>query len=242
MNAFNEYSDFRSGLDLHTHRTPFSGGSGSLPAAPGYVSWALAWAVLSLALAVVIGLYFVWLRGWPLALLGGLGVVLVVGYTPWINRFPLLCLLAPGVGFGAVIVMGSSIAVGGAVSSASVFAALLMAVLVSALLLANQQPDVDVDARFGRRHIAIVYGSAFARKLLALMWLLPLFILAAGLLNKGLPGVAVFTALPLLLAGYNAVRLLRLPLDSAMPTGLLASNVVVCLVTPLLLAILLRVA
>ncbi|MDH5182207.1 MAG: prenyltransferase, partial [Gammaproteobacteria bacterium] len=34
VNAFNEYFDFKSGLDLHTTRTPFSGGSGSLPANP----------------------------------------------------------------------------------------------------------------------------------------------------------------------------------------------------------------
>ena len=32
VNAFNEASDFRSGIDLETRRTPFSGGSGTLPA------------------------------------------------------------------------------------------------------------------------------------------------------------------------------------------------------------------
>ncbi|MFW2438612.1 MAG: prenyltransferase, partial [Arenicellales bacterium] len=31
VNALNEYSDFRSGLDLTTTRTQFSGGSGALP-------------------------------------------------------------------------------------------------------------------------------------------------------------------------------------------------------------------
>ena len=34
VNAFNEYFDFRSGLDGTTQRTPFSGGSGTLPAHP----------------------------------------------------------------------------------------------------------------------------------------------------------------------------------------------------------------
>ena len=32
VNALNEYLDFTSGLDLTTLRTPFSGGSGTLPA------------------------------------------------------------------------------------------------------------------------------------------------------------------------------------------------------------------
>ena len=32
VNAFNEVSDYRRGIDLETRRTPFSGGSGTLPA------------------------------------------------------------------------------------------------------------------------------------------------------------------------------------------------------------------
>jgi len=31
VNTLNEYYDFKSGLDLETIRTPFSGGSGALP-------------------------------------------------------------------------------------------------------------------------------------------------------------------------------------------------------------------
>ena len=34
VNTFNEYFDFKSGLDANTKRTPFSGGSGRLPETP----------------------------------------------------------------------------------------------------------------------------------------------------------------------------------------------------------------
>ena len=34
VNVFNEYFDFKSGLDSKTERTPFSGGSGTLPSHP----------------------------------------------------------------------------------------------------------------------------------------------------------------------------------------------------------------
>ena len=34
VNTLNEYQDFHSGLDRVTERTPFSGGSGALPAQP----------------------------------------------------------------------------------------------------------------------------------------------------------------------------------------------------------------
>ena len=46
VNTFNEYADFKSGLDSLTRRTPFSGGSGSLPQNP-----ALATAVLYIAIS-----------------------------------------------------------------------------------------------------------------------------------------------------------------------------------------------
>lgn len=41
VNAFNEYLDFRSGLDAMTRRTPFSGGSGVLPLGLAGVALAL---------------------------------------------------------------------------------------------------------------------------------------------------------------------------------------------------------
>ncbi len=114
VNAFNEYVDFRSGLDARTVRTPFSGGSGSLPERPDMAMPALLTAVLTLMLAGATGLYFVWTRGPGLLPLGFLGILLVVVYTPWLTRHPLLCLLAPGLGFGPVMVLGTEFALAGA--------------------------------------------------------------------------------------------------------------------------------
>lgn len=45
VNAFNEYFDFKSGLDHRTHRTPFSGGSGTLPERPELARQALSVAI-----------------------------------------------------------------------------------------------------------------------------------------------------------------------------------------------------
>ena len=60
---------------------------------------------------------FMWLHPDRLPLLlpiGLLGLVLVVSYTPWITRHPLLCLVAPGLGFGPVMVLGTLVALTGA--------------------------------------------------------------------------------------------------------------------------------
>jgi 1,4-dihydroxy-2-naphthoate octaprenyltransferase len=96
VNAFNEYLDFRSGLDLRTQRTPFSGGSGALPAGPSAAPLALAIAVVALAIVATIGLWLVSVRGTARLPLGVAGVVLIVAYTSWITRSPYACLVAPG--------------------------------------------------------------------------------------------------------------------------------------------------
>jgi 1,4-dihydroxy-2-naphthoate octaprenyltransferase len=71
VNMLNEYEDFTSGLDLHTRRTPFSGGSGALPQLPSAARSVLLGALVTLGLVVVIGLYFLSQRGLPMLILGG---------------------------------------------------------------------------------------------------------------------------------------------------------------------------
>ena len=62
VNALNEYADFRSGLDLTTTKTPFSGGTGTLPANPDKAHYALITGVVSVAVTAAIGVYFVVVR------------------------------------------------------------------------------------------------------------------------------------------------------------------------------------
>lgn len=56
VNAFNEASDMKRGIDLMTKRTPFSGGSGTLPsgalAVSGAVGVGIAGSVVGLAVGV----------------------------------------------------------------------------------------------------------------------------------------------------------------------------------------------
>lgn len=150
VNLLNEYDDFRSGLDMITHRTPFSGGSGALPETPSAARRVLLAGLGTLALVVVIGLYFLWLRGLPLLVLGAAGVVLVLTYTRWITRSPLLCLLAPGIGFGPIMVLGSVIAVGARIDTTALLTSLVALLMVSELLLINQIPDAKADREIGR--------------------------------------------------------------------------------------------
>ena len=64
VNALNEASDMRTGIDLHTERTPFSGGSGTLPA--GHLSERTAWIVGygAVAIGAACGVWFLIDVGW----------------------------------------------------------------------------------------------------------------------------------------------------------------------------------
>ncbi|NYS59323.1 prenyltransferase [Vreelandella salicampi] len=206
VNLMNEYDDFRSGLDTLTQRTPFSGGSGALPAQPVATTQVLWSALGSLGIVVCIGLYFVWLRGGALLLLGAGGILLVVGYTRWLTRSPLLCLLAPGLGF-AIIVVGSVLALGGVLTDAVWVVALVVLLLVNELLLINQFPDVEADRQVGRRHLLIVFGKVAGARAAVGLWLVAYLVMGISIWQAVLPALSAIALLPLPAVAWLSVKL-----------------------------------
>ncbi len=239
-NAFNEYFDFASGLDLYTQRTPYSGGSGALPALPKAHKWVLAAAIFALTLTLLIGLYLATQVGPALIAIGALGVLIILIYTRTLNRLPWLCLIAPGFAFGPLVVLGTYLSVSPpqfvTLSSCShvLLIALVPFFLVNNLLLLNQLPDIDADRRAGRRTFPIRYGAV------ASLEMYRAFLLAAG--------AALFVAVLFNLAPkLSLIALICLPLGYGVYRGAiqakfrlpgllphLGRNVVVALLTPFL--------
>ena len=180
VNTLNEYQDFTSGLDLRTQRTPFSGGSGALPQHPEQRYWVLAAALVSLGLVILIGLYFIQRHGPAIAPLGLVGVLLILVYTRWINRRPWLCLVAPGLGFGLLMVAGTQFVLTGSYWWSAWLLGLIPFMLVNNLLLLNQYPDAEADAASGRYHFPIAYGFRASNRAYLLMWLAALALLRGG--------------------------------------------------------------
>lgn len=235
VNLLNEYEDFVSGLDLITRRTPFSGGSGALPDVPSAARRVLLAALGTLGLVVGIGLYFLWLRGLPMLVLGAAGVVLVLTYTRWITRSPIICLLAPGLGFGPVMILGSLIALGARIDVTAIIVSLISLFLVSELLLINQIPDAEADAKVGRRHLVITLGQPAAARIVWTLLLVSYGVLGAAILAGWLP---LWSALALAPAPAAVWISLRLPAALAHPrqlNTLLGLNVAVLLATLALL-------
>ena len=237
VNVLNDYFDYISGLDLRTRRTPFSGGSGILPAGLMSPRGALKLGLVALGVVVATGVYFLAVRGWKILPLGLLGIVVVVLYTPFITRSPFLCLIAPGLGFGPLMVMGMHFVLTGRYDPMALGASLVPGLLVSNLLLINQFPDLEADRASGRHHLVIVLGRKKSSQVYALVsssafgWLL--FSVIFGLLPPGaLLGLLPF---PLALKTVRGVLQKAEDLEGLMP--FLGSNVLYTLLVPTLMGV-----
>lgn len=231
VNLFNEYHDFASGLDDTTARTPFSGGSGSLQDCPGAAPRMRRLASACLLLVVLIGGWFLWRSGPWLLAYGVAGVLLVVSYTGVLTRYPLLCLVAPGLGFGVLMVAGTFQALAGEFSWLALLVSLPPTLMASALLLLNQIPDIDADRGAGRRHLAIALGAYRSARLAMVMVWLAFVLIALAVWADSLPVQALFMwlASPLLAIWCFRLRGFRTHPGREALLGLLGLNVVILL-------------
>lgn len=237
VNALNEYVDFKTGLDLRTQRTPFSGGSGTLPQQPTLAPAALWIGLISLLVLSLIGAYFVALRGWILAMIGLLGILVIVAYTPLITRLPVLCLIAPGLGFGPLMVIGTHLALGGELSATVVVASLVPFFLVNNLLLLNQFPDVEADRSVGRHHYPILLGRQRSAYIYALFLGLAYLSVVVGVVRDVLPATSLLGLLAAILLPRVIRGVLRHADDLPHLMPYLGLNVILNLITPVLVAV-----
>ena len=237
VNTFNEYMDFRSGLDLTTTKTQFSGGSGALPKNPEMASAVFTVGAVSLVATLLIGIFFVWKYGLEIIPIGVVGLVLIVTYTGWITKHPFLCLIAPGIGFGFLMVVGTQFVLEGNYSTLSWLVAIVPFFLVNNLLLLNQYPDIQADVDVGRNHLPIAYGTTISNMVYAFFVLATIVIITTCVLVDYFPTLSLIALLPMPLAFFS--------LGGAMKYGetignyplYLGANVAVSILTPLLLGV-----
>jgi 1,4-dihydroxy-2-naphthoate octaprenyltransferase len=237
VNAFNEYSDFRSGLDLASEQTPFSGGSGTLRQRPDLARVALGIGLGALALAGVIGLFFVWNVGWGLFPLGLLGLVTIVLYTPWITHVALLYLFATGFGFGFLMINGINYVLTGHYTWPAFFGSLVEFFQGNALLLLNQYPDVEADRTVGRRNLPIVYGRKASSRVYGVLLLAVYASLVAGVVLRILPWQSLLLFLTFPLAFRTVAGVQRHADDMPGLIPFLGYNAVLNVVNPALVGI-----
>ena len=237
VNALNEYSDFRTGVDSRTRRTPFSGGSGTLQRRPELAGYALGIGLALALITAVIGGHLALRVGQAILPLGIGGLAAVLLYTPWFNRNPVLCLVAPGLGFGICMVMGTDVVLSGGYSWAGFFASLIPFFLVNNLLLLNQFPDVEADRAGGRRHLVITQGLCAGSVVYAVFHAGAFLSLVVGVALGCLPSLVLIGLATLPLAALAARGAFAYQAGSSTLVPALAMNVATTLLTPSLVAV-----
>jgi len=237
VNAFNEYFDFKSGLDFKTTRTPFSGGSGTLPEKPTLARRTLTTGIISFLATLILGAYFVTVSGLALLPLGILGLFLVYTYTPQLTHNAFLCLIAPGLGFGPLMVLGTHFVLTGTYSWSALIASMVPFFLVSNLLLLNQFPDVDADRDIGRKHYPVIIGRR-ASSIIYIGFLgLAYLTVILGVYGQLLPKLCLIGLITCLIAVPAGIGVCKYAdrIEKLMPY--MGANVVINIATPILVAI-----
>jgi 1,4-dihydroxy-2-naphthoate octaprenyltransferase len=237
VNALNEYLDFESGLDLITKRTDFSGGSGALPENPSMAKTILYVGIISLVITVLIGVFFVVEYSWKIVPLGLAGAILIVAYTRWVNKHPLLCLVAPGIGFGLLMVLGANFALTGQYSSDLLLVSLIPFFLINNLLLLNQYPDIEADRKIGRNHFPIAFGISKSNVVYGLFILLNVVVILSAIALQILPMLSLITLLPLPLSLFSLSGAIKYRENIGQYPQYLGANVAVTIISLVLLSL-----
>lgn len=240
VNTLNEYADFKSGLDLITIKTPFSGGSGALPDQPAMANAVLVMGLVTLTVTGAIGLYFINNHEallFPVAVIGIIGVVIILTYSKWINRWPFLCLIAPGIGFGGLMVIGTHYVLADMNTITPWLAALVPFFLVNNLLLLNQYPDIQADKSIGRNHLPIAYGTRTSSYVYGVFFICAYSAILIGIYYGYFPVLSLIAILPAALSIYSFSGALKHAEKIGSHTQYLGANVAATLLTPLLLGV-----
>jgi 1,4-dihydroxy-2-naphthoate polyprenyltransferase len=235
-NIINDYHDYVDGIDLNTKQTPFSGGSGILPLnllKPKQAFW---YGTTSLLVAMGIGAYFVFTKGWllfPLLLLAGFSVYF---YNVYLAKWMMGEFFA-GLGFGPLLVLGSYFVQTGRYSWEALYASIAPGILTSNLLFLNEFPDKEADQQGGRMHLVIFLGKKRASYLFAALLIATYFVILTGALTKIMPMITLISLGTIAVGWVSAKGALTYYDKTERLIPILGANVITILGTQALLAV-----
>jgi 1,4-dihydroxy-2-naphthoate octaprenyltransferase len=220
-NTFNDYFDWTSGTDPanNDYLMPYTGGSRAIELGLISEKGLLGVAVAALGVAVAAGLALLALRGPGLLLFGLVGTFLLYFYTAPPLRLAArkgLGELAVGLGFGPLMVAGTSYALSGELALVDFFVGLPIGLLTTAILWINQFPDVKSDASTGKHNLVVVLGRRRARWGYLLLMMGAFGSVLVGVLSGVFPAGLLLMLAVVPLAGYALRLLFRYYADRAL--------------------------
>jgi 1,4-dihydroxy-2-naphthoate octaprenyltransferase len=184
-NLANDYYDFVRGGDTHERVGPTRVTQAGL-LAPETVKRGTA---VVLAAAFMVGVYLVWLGGWPIVFIGLASLACAVLYTG--GPFPLayhgLGDLFVFVFFGILAVSGTTYVQILSWPPDALLAGVAMGALTTAILVVNNLRDIRSDARAGKRTMAVILGPTGTRAEYIILLFVALLIPVVGVARFGWP-------------------------------------------------------
>lgn len=180
-NFANDYFDHFRGADTADRLGPLRVTSAGL-LSPGQVRAGM---VVVFGLAALVGLYLIYVGGWPILALGVAAIVAAITYTggPLPYGYYGLGELFTFLFFGVAAVCGTYWVQAGALTWRVVAASVPIGALVAAILVVNNYRDIETDRRAGKRTLAVLLGRRGTRAefavLLAAAYLTPVLMLLA---------------------------------------------------------------
>jgi len=235
VNILNEWSDMRTGIDLETERTPFTGGSGTLPGGGMDTRSALVFGLMCCAIGLGIGLWFVPRIGMALVPVMVLGAISVLAYTDVLARLG-IGEIAAGFGLGAGAVIGTALVQDGSWSRAAIAASIPAFLMTFNLLLLNEFPDEAADRKGGRKNLVILLGRKPAALVYAAAAIATPISIAISVVIGWLPALALIGAVPSFLL-FKPLQWAAGDTSQPVPIPALGANVAWNLATNTLIAV-----
>jgi len=237
VNTLNDYFDYKSGIDLKTQRTPFSGGSGILVAGELSDKKVFWFGTISFILAVPIGVYFILTVGWLLFPIFAIGTLLVFFYNTYFAKIgfgsPEFC---AGLGMGTLPVLGIHIILTQGFSYSALYATIPSGILVCNLLLLNEFPDVEADKIGKRKTLPIILGKDTAARIYTALTFLVYMWIILGVTLQIMPPFTLIALLTLPMA-FKAIGGSFAHKDASKMMPAQGANVMVVLFTQFLLGV-----
>lgn len=236
-NVLNDYYDYRSGIDLNTEPTPFSGGSGILVSGQLSAKETFWMGIISFILAVPIGAYFVFIKGWEILPIFIIGSIFVLSYTSHITKVGVgVSEISAGLGLGTLPVLGVYIILNQGYSLPAVYASIPSGILVCNLLFLNEFPDVNADKKGGRKTLPIILGKDKAAILYSILTSMVYIWIISGCVLRMMPSFTLIALLTIPFA-FKAIKGSIAHSNKEKLVPALGANVIVVLATQFLMGV-----
>jgi 1,4-dihydroxy-2-naphthoate polyprenyltransferase len=191
VDIFNDYWDYKRGIDTTTTRTAFSGGTGILPEKKLKPDTVYKAGLFCMLIGLFIGIYFVFQSGFIIAIILAIAVTSIYFYSTTIVNI--------GLGETLVAVKGSMIVIGtayvqlGIIDNSIVFLGIIIGLLSSIVLFIASFPDFGPDKAKGRRTLVILLGKNKGAKIYPFIISSIYCLLVIGILVEYLPIYSLIT-------------------------------------------------